>query len=615
MNIFKEEFKRLVGSRLTYRVHTPSLRCRDGVLYYIITELLVCLFHLIVFSNAKAQWKPLLRLGGEINSIYFLDLPGPPRVGFVGIVNLIFKTTDGGQTWREIDLPRWEVDGIVDFTFKDSLTGWLAASGIGGPDRSGCYKTTDGGNSWTFCKGSESDATGIYYDKKTDGLFLATYGSDIKVNGYGGWDGVSWDEGTTWSGGITNPAPCSEGGFAFSNDNNGVLASCDGCGVLWQRTIDGGKTWNALSMDSAVWQPLAISGTQTYFANTEFGHILRTDDSWNTWKVIYTFSWPPTIPLHTGETSGSSCIRGDMTNLFVTTGSGCFRSTDQGLTWNYLCGQPSYRMERQRFFVRDNYVYVQSADRDRGTLWMLDLDSMQNFDSKIESQFDDGTKRTTVKAGDTTNITFRPEMDSLVGVDSAHLVVRFDADALNLLSYKIPVGWSAANSVSQSGLLDLWLTNTGAVPLPDPILEVTFGTALSTASTIVTLDSAHLYGRRLNCDCSALSVAAPDSVEIDFTGCEDSVLLGFMHSGLVPFRITSIQPNPARAILQVNLAREESTEPVTYELLDALGAERLRGNIAASTTSLEVSSLPSGVYYLRIFQDGFVQTRRVVIER
>jgi len=67
---------------------------------------------------------------------------------------------------------------------------------------------------------------------------------------------------------------------------------------------------------------------------------------------------------------------------------------------------------------------------------------------------------------------------------------------------------------------DLWIVSD-AQPLPKNLLSIVFGTALEKSSAKIYLDSAQFYGKRLNCDCAALSTAGPDSVQINFTGCGD----------------------------------------------------------------------------------------------
>ncbi|HWF43966.1 MAG TPA: T9SS type A sorting domain-containing protein [Candidatus Kapabacteria bacterium] len=92
--------------------------------------------------------------------------------------------------------------------------------------------------------------------------------------------------------------------------------------------------------------------------------------------------------------------------------------------------------------------------------------------------------------------------------------------------------------------------------------------------------------------------------------CGDRTLQHFMQTGS-PFSIESIVPNPARVSFRV----EGNGQRVEAELDDILGGNILLPALYALPFTLDVKSIPSGVYYLRLSQGGFVQTRKVVIER
>jgi photosystem II stability/assembly factor-like uncharacterized protein len=559
-------------------------------------------------ERSEAQWRLLKR--GVFHSIYFLDQFGLPQTGFLGgyAEAKILKTTDGGYTWRSVlaDHPPSYLGilEITDFAFKDPLTGWCSVE-TGGL-ASACYKTTDGGETWFSLPESYVwEGEGIYYNKKTGGLFLSRYA--------GGQDLVSWDEGASWSG----FAWCggeSTGGFAFADDDNGLLSWYDYYkkDASWWRTSDGGRNWSPIRLDSMCWQPLAIASTKTYFANTPFGTILRTDDGGDNWRVLYSFG--PQFRLDGGEdvATSSSCIRGTLDSLFVVVCSGCYLSTDQGLSWKYLCSQPNLYTPYQRFYVNGRKLYLFSVDSTTfSSLWMMDLDSMQYFDSKVESRFSDGSKRIVASAGSDVAVDILPTPDQSIGIDSVHIVSRFDSESLRLKALKIPFGWSILDSSTKPGLLNLWLTSTTTDPLPTPIVQLTFGTLLASASAKVYLDSANLYGKHLNCDCQALSIPARDSVQIDFNGCADSIILSAMQHK-APFDIVSVLPNPASHTITISLSEMTAAR---YQLFDPLGVLKKSYERNSSESTLDVSDLPNGVYYLRVSQSGFVQSRKVVVTR
>jgi hypothetical protein len=565
------------------------------------TAILAILLTALMSENSQAQWKMLFHYPtGFVNKvIYFLDLPGPPKIGFVGNDDFgLIKTTDGGQTWN----PKYSLGQALtwpdDIVFKDSSNGWEIGDGI-------VYTTTDCGETWTLVlpiAGNSSYQSfagfddGIYYDSMNDGLFIS-----------GQFPVTSWDEGAIWNNIFLTSTSGFTDGFAFNNGDTGILSSPGGS-YDWYLTKDGGHTWSLTSFDSGSWQPLAIPETTTQFAITNYyATILRSDDFWSTWDSLYQF---PYKPDHFGLAS-SGCIRGDTSHLFVQTVDGCFMSTDQGHSWQYLCGMPSPLIGATRFYVKYPYVYLQVLDQ----IWMLNVDSMQYFTSSIAGYFPNGTKRTSVNAGSLVTMNYLPQTDTLVGFDSVHFSIHYDSASLSLNHLNIPSGWSILDSNSKNGVLNLWLTDTTAAPLPTPILQLTFNTYLGSNSAKVYLDSANLFGQRLNCDCAALSLSGPDSVEIDFQGCADSLILAAMQ-GQPPFSIESIQPNPASDVVEIGFINPLSSS-ISYQVMDVLGTVRAEGEISGDKLQLDIHSLTSGLYYLRArnVETGGAVSGKFVIER
>jgi photosystem II stability/assembly factor-like uncharacterized protein len=565
---------------------------------------LLVVFITLLVVPCEAQWKQLIKRPGNFQFIYFLDLPGPPRIGFLGGFDSLFKTTDGGENWNPINNFPYSFAGasyIFDINFKDSTTGW-AASG------QGCYKTTDGGDNWFFL--DTGMIISVYYDSSSGGLFLSTYGG--AAPGWHGANELSWDEGTTWEP-FAFVGNENSGGFAFSDGDNGLMAYGDDYSdYFWWRTTDGGHSWNSLPFDTQCWQPLAIQGTSTYFANTLWGNILRTDDAGDTWKTVHAFSSENLTGSWAFQCTSSSCIRGTLDSLYVMMPSGCYLSTDQGVNWKYLCGVPDIYWPLQHFYVKNKSLYVIGDDSSYTTLWMLNLDSLNTFSTSFS--FPDDTKQVTIPVGNKVTVNFSPQTSDPLGIDSGHIVIHFDSTMLTLDSLALPPTWVIRDSTSGPGYLNIFITADSSQPLPNPIITLTFSTYLSSNSSAkVYLDSALLYGHRLNCDCSALSTDV-DSVEVDFEGCADSLLLAVMNGGQIVFNIQSIVPNPAADEVTVNLARPSGTT-VSYELYDALGSQQSSGSIASNQTTLDVSSLPSGIYYLRFSSEGYVQTRSISIQR
>ncbi len=134
-------------------------------------------------STSFGQWKKVFsRPGQPIYTVYFLDLPGPPRIGFVANFNELWRTNDGGTTWS-IVTTNFEL--ISDFSFKDSLTGWFSFR------TGGVAKTIDGGLTWNnISHPNMLSGEAVYYSQTTKRLFLA------------GWKAGLWstdNEGLTWN--------------------------------------------------------------------------------------------------------------------------------------------------------------------------------------------------------------------------------------------------------------------------------------------------------------------------------------------------------------------------------------------------------------------------------
>ncbi len=548
----------------------------------------------------------------DFGCIYFLEHLVLPQTGFIS-ADSIYKTTDGGYTWHGSS--NW---GIVpnNFAFKNKDTGWACFSG-------GLLKTTDGGKTWSG-KPTIPNVYDVFYDQKCRELFI---NGDFEGFGLGLGIWASSDDGATWtvasgSNGIGTEA------FSFWNDDTGIAApwpvsSSWGIGL----TTDGGKTWNPVNANAGdnLSQILSIPGTTTGFAIDEFGVVRRTDDLWHTARAIYHFP-PDNVP---GGVVGPSnmCITGTLRNLYVTLSSGCYRSTDQGISWQYLCGPGRTRLEwLSRFYADDNRVFT--ATEYYGThFWMLNVDSMQYFPTGI--QFPSGIKDTSVLPGSHVTVNFFPETTDPISIDSGRLAFRFDPNVLGLAQMKLPSQWQLLDSSESNGILRIHFLASDS--LPNPILQLIFNTYLSPESsnpTKVYLDSASLFGHRLNCDCQALSIlrpdsishSAPDSVQINFLmACGDSTILAAMEHQ-PPFSITSVVPNPASTALAVTgTGVREPGSDLEFQLFDALGNCVLTQHHPLSTlhfeTTLNVSELPSGIYFLRINSGGYAVSRSVSIDR
>jgi photosystem II stability/assembly factor-like uncharacterized protein len=586
-----------------------SLKLRDRIF---LTALI-----LLLPNSLVAQWKKLID-GGEFRAIYFLGQQEHPKTGFASSSFSIFgrpilyKTTDGGLSWKGLstsDVGRTDSAfgsiTILDFAFKDSLTGWFAEEDYS------CYKTTNGGDSWKpLYTGLKSDpywGWGVAYNPGNGGLFL----SNSNYNQF-----TSWDEGTSW----TKKNSIYGTGFTFADSSLGILSSkyANYPTMNWLRTTNGGYDWSVVPMDSSSWQPLAIKNSKIGFAITDFSaKVYRTDDAWDTWRQLYSFSLNEAPrDAQNYHVMSSGCIRGDLCHLFVQLLTGCYLSTDEGLSWMYLGGPPRslwYVYER-RFCVEGNRVYMGAIDTTNAPygspaqLWMLDMDSV-NFAGTPCSLHSQISK---ARIGDT--IVLTPTLDqSLTGSNAPQeisFLIRFDSSASRFQDIIPSPDWSLVDSSSTGETLRLVFKRVSTTSGSE-IVKIVFNTLLSSSpSATFKLDSVRLNNSATKNGCSPLfTMARPDSVSISIDNCGAEILRRFMAGDSLLFRIDRVVPNPAQSVVRVE---GTGLRVGMLDVYDVMGRQLVVGKVATNRgVELDTHDLPEGLYYIRIGE----ATSRFVIER
>ena len=230
-------------------------------------------------NNAGRTWKPVFDSQSAASIGAIGVAPSDPNVVYVGTGEAdmrdsiqfgdgMYKSTDGGKTWKHIGLENTRQIGRVIVDPKNPNVVFVAALGHAygpSPDR-GVYRSRDGGATWqkVLFKNDAVGAIDLNFDPTNSQIVYATMWNVRRppwfiyapANGPGGGIFKSTDGGTTWKE-ISEGIPVENRGrigIAVAPTNrNRVYAMVDAKDGGLFVSNDAGATWTRNSSDKRVW--------------------------------------------------------------------------------------------------------------------------------------------------------------------------------------------------------------------------------------------------------------------------------------------------------------------------------------------------------------------------
>lgn len=214
-----------------------------------------------------------------ITSIHMLDVTSGWATG--GLANTgdhVLITQDGGATWRDVTPPQVApssdqgMPSAATGFFGNTTTAWVVYGNYvtAAPASAIVFRTTDGGQTWAASQPIDLSAIGAadffqpsdlrFLPDAETGWFIAHLGVGMNHDYFTVMQ--TTDGGQTWKSSIDptagGPQSCAKTGLHFTDAQNGWLTGdCQGVapGVFFKHSTDGGATWSDASLPAPTGQP------------------------------------------------------------------------------------------------------------------------------------------------------------------------------------------------------------------------------------------------------------------------------------------------------------------------------------------------------------------------
>ncbi len=297
--------------------------------------------------------------------------------------NGVYKSIDGGKTWKNLGLKDTRHIGAVIVDPKNPNIAFVAALGhaYGANEERGLFRTTDGGATWqkVLYKDNKTGAIDVVFDPNNSNTLFASlwevYRTPWSLNSGGPGSGLykSTDGGATWThleghglpGGIMGRI-----GISVGADSNRVYALVESKEGGLYRSDDGGDNWVKMNEDGRLRQ-------RAWY----FTHIFADPKSNDTLYVLNTGMFRSTdggrtfnlLPAPHGDHHGLWIDPENPLRMINGDDGGATVSTDGGMTWSTQYNQPTAQFYH---VITDNRwpYYMYGAQQDNSTIAIASYD-------------------------------------------------------------------------------------------------------------------------------------------------------------------------------------------------------------------------------------------------
>jgi photosystem II stability/assembly factor-like uncharacterized protein len=258
-------------------------------------------------ANGGRTWRPQDLSRSRVAELAMA--PGDPKTLYVGTARGVVKTTNGGTSWEATssDILGNETaerrqhradEGYVYALVVDRRDPDIVYAGTW---ETGVFKTTDGGASWRPI-GLGSVNTLVLDPRDPETIYAGAVGAAAGPGSIYDWSGVfkSSDGGASWQPvGLqgTNVAALA----LDLQDPETVYAGTDGKGLV--KSTDGGVSWRAAGLQGTNVGALMLDPQHpnTVYAGTDENGVFKSTDGGRTWRALTMLRGAELLALHPGN--------------------------------------------------------------------------------------------------------------------------------------------------------------------------------------------------------------------------------------------------------------------------------------------------------------------------